>query len=82
MFLPNERIDLATAIAGFTMNAAYVNHLDDVTGSIRVGKFADLVVLDRNLFEQEPEDLFRARVEQTFVEGEPVFDEAGVSRDG
>ncbi len=81
VFLPNERIDLATAIAGFTMNAAYVNHLDDVTGSIRVGTFADLVVLDRNLFEQEPEDLFRARVEQTFVEGERVFDRAGVSRD-
>ena len=57
-----------------------MNHLDDVTGSIEVGKFADLVVLDRNLFEQEPEDLFRATVEQTFVEGERVYDAAAASR--
>jgi predicted amidohydrolase YtcJ len=80
VFLPNERLDLATAIAGFTMNAAFVNHLDDVTGSIAVDKYADLVVLDRNLFDLDPQDLFRAKVEQTFVEGERVFDGAGASR--
>ena len=80
-FLPHERIDLATAIAGFTTNAAYVNHLDDVTGSIEVGKFADLVVLDRNLFDQDPGDLFRATVEQTFVEGERVYDGPAASQD-
>ncbi len=38
VFLPDERLDLATAIAAFTMGSAYVNHLDDVTGSIEVGK--------------------------------------------
>ena len=79
VFLPNERLDLATAIAGFTMNAAFVNHLDDVTGSIAVDKYADLVVLDRNLFDLDPQDLFRAKVEQTFVEGERVFDGTGAS---
>ena len=50
VFLPEERLDLATAIAAFTMGSAYVNHLDRETGSIEVGKFADLAVLDRNLF--------------------------------
>jgi predicted amidohydrolase YtcJ len=73
-FLPGERLDLPTAIAGFTINSAYVNHLDDLTGSIEVGKRADLVVLDRNPFEHPADRLADARVVRTLVEGERVFD--------
>ncbi|HET8526207.1 MAG TPA: amidohydrolase [Actinomycetota bacterium] len=73
-FLPEERIDLPTAIAGFTINAAYVNHLDDVTGSIEVGKRADLIVLDRNPFEHPADRIAEARVVRTLVDGERVFD--------
>ncbi len=71
-FLPNERLDLATAIAGFTIGSAYVNHLDDVTGSIEPGKYADLVVLDRNLFEHAVSEIHEAKVLLTLVEGERV----------
>jgi predicted amidohydrolase YtcJ len=74
VFLPEERIDLATAIGAFTMGAAFVNHLDRETGSIEVGKAADLTVVDQNLFEIAPIDMVNARVELTFVEGECVFD--------
>jgi predicted amidohydrolase YtcJ len=77
VFMPDERIDLATAIGAFTMGAAYANHLDDVTGSIEVGKYADLAVLDQNLFEIDPIELPKARVDLTFVEGECVFDVTG-----
>ena len=73
MFLPQERLDLPTAIAAFTMGSAYVNHLDEVTGSIEVGKLADLVVLDRNLFEHPTDEIYAARVALTFVEGERVY---------
>ncbi len=73
VFLPDERIDLATAIAAFTVNAAYVNHLDADTGSIEVGKYADLAVVSRNLFDLPDDELFDAKVEQTYVEGERVF---------
>jgi predicted amidohydrolase YtcJ len=72
-FLPDERIDLATAIHAFTMGSAYVNHLDDVTGSIEAGKEADLVVVDRNLFDLSLDELAEAKVELTMVEGAPVF---------
>ena len=68
VFIPDERLDLATALAAFTMGSAYVNHLDDTTGSIEVGKFADLTVIDRNLFEHPAEEIADAAVEQTFVE--------------
>jgi predicted amidohydrolase YtcJ len=73
VFLPEERLDLATALAGFTMGSAYVNHLDSTTGSIEPGKFADLAVIDRNLFEHPVEEIASATVHQTYVEGERVF---------
>ena len=72
-FLPQERIGLPAAIAAFTMGSAYVNHLDDVTGSIETGKYADLVVLDRNLFEHPAPEIYAAKVLLTTVEGERVF---------
>jgi len=49
-FLPQERIALPEALAAFTVNAAWINRLEKETGTIEVGKRADLVVLDRNLF--------------------------------
>ena len=74
VFLPDERLDLATSIAAFTIGSAYVNHLDGVTGSIEVGKFADLAVVDRDLFAHPPEEIADARVDATFVEGVAVFE--------
>ncbi|GIU96664.1 MAG: amidohydrolase [Actinomycetota bacterium] len=72
-FLPAERLDLPTALAAFTMGSAYVNHLERETGSIEVGKLADLVVLDRNLFEHPVTEIAEARVLRTYVEGELVW---------
>jgi predicted amidohydrolase YtcJ len=71
--LPEERLDLPTAIAAFTMGSAYVNHLDHLTGSIEVGKLADLVVVDRDLFAHPVEEIHRAEVLLTLVGGERVF---------
>jgi predicted amidohydrolase YtcJ len=73
VFLPDERLDLASAIHGFTMGSAFVNHLDGQTGSIEVGKCADLAVIDRNLFAHPAEQIASARCQMTFVEGERVF---------
>jgi predicted amidohydrolase YtcJ len=72
VFLPEERIDLPTAIAGFTIGSAFVNHLDAETGSIEAGKRADLAVVDRNLFAHPAEEIAQARVELTLVEGQRV----------
>lgn len=71
-FIPQERIDLATAIAAFTINAAFVNRLEQDTGSIEVGKLADLVVLDQNLFEIAPERISETRAVLTLFAGQPV----------
>ncbi|MGX1479295.1 UNVERIFIED_CONTAM: putative amidohydrolase YtcJ [Streptomyces canus] len=71
-FLPEQRLDLGTALAAYTAGSAHVNHLDDIAGSITVGKSADLVVLDRDPFAGPPEEIAATRVLETFVDGQRV----------
>ncbi len=77
-FLPEQRLDLETALTAFTMGSAYVNHLDDRTGSIEAGKLADLVVLDRDLFTEEPGAIADTKVLLTLVEGQKVHEAPGL----
>ena len=70
--LPEQAIDLESALAAFTINAAFVNKHEDQTGSIEVGKLADLIVLDRNPFDIEPADISETKVLLTLFGGEPV----------
>jgi len=71
-FLPAERIGLAAALAAFTIGSAYVNHAELETGSIEVGKQADLVVLDRDLFGHPADEIALAQVDLTIVNGAVV----------
>ena len=72
-FLPDEAINLDAALAAFTIGSAYVSHLDAETGSIEVGKFADLALLDRNLRDPGAGPIGDARVLATWVEGRQVY---------
>jgi predicted amidohydrolase YtcJ len=78
-FLPEQALDLPTCLAAFTVGAAYVNRLDALSGSIEVGKQGDLCVLDRNLFELQPDEhLGDASVLLTLIDGKPVFADPGL----
>jgi len=70
---PEERASLEDMIASFTTNGAYANFLENETGSIEVGKQADLVVLDQNLFEIPPTEIASTKVLLTLVDGKQVF---------
>jgi predicted amidohydrolase YtcJ len=59
-----------------TINAAYELHQDDVTGSLEVGKLADLVVLDRNPLKVPAEEIAKTRVIETLVGGIVVYEAA------
>jgi hypothetical protein len=72
-FVPGERLSLDQALAAFTIGSAYVNHLNAETGSIEVGKLADLVLLDRNLRALGAAPIGEARVQATWVEGTEVY---------
>jgi len=68
-----ERVSLTTMIAAYTINAAWLMHQEDRTGSIEVGKQADIVILDRNLFEIAATQINEAQVVQTLLAGETVY---------
>jgi hypothetical protein len=72
VFLPDQRITLPQAIRAFTMGSAHVNHLDRETGSIEVGKAADLVVLSEDLFALDSPTQARALL--TLVDGRTVYE--------
>jgi len=73
-FLPEEQIDLATALTAYTQGSAYVNHADETTGTIEVGKLADIALFDRDPFAAPAEEIYRARAIGTWIEGEKVFE--------
>lgn len=68
---PSQRIDLQAALAAFTRGSAYLNH-DDEAGTIAEGKRADLVVLDRNLFDRSQGAIGEAAVTATVASGRIV----------
>jgi predicted amidohydrolase YtcJ len=74
-FLPEQALTLAESIRAFTLGSAYVNHLDAETGSIEVGKLADLTIVDRDLFAPGAGPIADARVLATFVGGASVFED-------
>lgn len=76
----SERLDIAALIRGYTIDAAWQLHMEHLIGSLEVGKKADLVVLDRNLFETDAYEIHQTRVQMTVVDGQIVYARAGGSR--
>jgi predicted amidohydrolase YtcJ len=72
-WIPEERVDLETMLTAYTLNAARAGDMEDETGSITVGKSADLVVLDTDLFAVPPERISDAQVDLTVFEGRVVY---------
>jgi predicted amidohydrolase YtcJ len=71
---PAEAVDLATALRIFTRNGAEALYTQDSTGSIEVGKSADFIVLDHNLFEIAPEQIGDTKVLRTVFRGRTVHE--------
>jgi predicted amidohydrolase YtcJ len=75
---PDERMSLEDMIAGYTINGAYANFVENETGSIEVGKKADMVVLDRNLFDIPETEIADANVLMTLFEGNAIYRDAAL----
>jgi len=72
--LQSERLDVEELVRGFTIDAAYQMHMEDQIGSIEVGKKADLVVLDQNIFEVDAYDIHKTQVVLTMMDGDIVYE--------
>lgn len=70
--LPGEAVSLEQAVKSYTIDAAYANSLENITGSIKPGKSADMVVLDQDIFKVAPMKIAQTHVLLTLFQGKPV----------
>jgi len=69
----NESMSLADMIKVYTLNGAFIMHQEDQVGSIEINKWADLVILEKNLFEIPVSDVGDVQVYKTLLQGEIVY---------
>ena len=74
-WFPEQRISMEHAIRAYTYNTAYANFEEKTKGSIEPGKWADLVVLNKNLLSVPPREILDAKVVYTMVGGKIVYGE-------
>jgi predicted amidohydrolase YtcJ len=77
-WLPREKLSLNRLIAAYTIEGARLAFEERVAGSITVGKAADLVVLDRDLFAIPPQQIASAHVLLTLLDGHDVYRDASL----
>lgn len=69
-----ERLSVERLVRGFTIDAAYQMHMDDEIGSLEVGKKADLIVLDQDIFEIDAHEIHKTQVLLTMMDGDIVYE--------
>lgn len=69
-FYPEQAMTREEALRSYTLDCAYASFMEDLTGSLTPGKYADIVVLDRNIMEVPDEEIQDAQVDLTIVGGE------------
>ena len=72
-YMMDQSLDRSSALLGMTLWSAIANNNDSEVGSIEVGKWADLVVLDRNLLSAKPKDILSTRILRTVVAGKTTY---------
>ena len=72
-WLPEEKLSVEEAVSLFTTEAAYVSFEENLKGSLEKGKLADMVVLDKNIFEIRPKNIKDTEIIYTILDGEIVF---------
>ena len=73
-WLPDERMTMIEAFASYTIDAAYAGHQEDLIGSLEVGKKADFIFLDRDIFNVAENEIWETQVTETWVNGIRVID--------
>lgn len=68
-----EKLSVDDCIRGYTINNAYQMHMDDKLGTIEAGKYADLVILEKNLFEVPVSEIHKVKVCETIMDGKTIY---------
>jgi predicted amidohydrolase YtcJ len=78
-WFPEQRVSIEDAIRSYTLNNAYAAFEENIKGSIKEGKLADLVVLDRDILTVPPEELLQTQVVYTIFDGRIVYEPGAAS---
>jgi predicted amidohydrolase YtcJ len=70
---PEQRISVAEAIATYTINGAWLDHMEDIKGSIEAGKVADFCIIDEDILKVEPHKINDIRILMTIAGGKVVY---------
>lgn len=73
-FVPQQRLGLEDTLRAYTLGAAFAGRREKTEGSIETGKLADLIMIDRNLFQIEPTEIGKTKVLLTMVGGKVVYE--------
>ena len=79
---PQERIELAAALAAFTRDAAYAGFAEDRLGSLEQGKLADFLIIDRDIFTSSPAEIRGTKVLETWIGGRKAWEATRVTEQG
>lgn len=72
-WIPGERMSVKEAVELFTKHAAYASYSEDENGTLEVGKNADMVVLEKDIFTIEEEEIKTTKIDMTIVAGKTVY---------
>ncbi len=72
-FMPENNISLIDCLKSYTINNAYATYNEKESGSLKVGKAADVVVLEQDLFELSGEEIKDVKVFETYFGGKKVY---------
>jgi predicted amidohydrolase YtcJ len=72
-WIPEERVSFEQALSGFTRDAAYAGFAEQKIGALEPGKWADFIIVDRDIGASDPQDLARTQVLETWVAGKKVW---------
>ena len=72
-WLPSQKMTVPQALRAFTLDAAYSAHQENELGGLTPGKWADFILIDRNIFEIPVEEIWKAKVLATYIAGQERY---------
>ncbi|MBV9926669.1 MAG: amidohydrolase [Acidobacteria bacterium] len=73
-WVPEQKITVEEAVRAYTVGSAYAEFAEQSKGTITTGKLADLVILDRDIFQIDPAEIEKVRVTLTIMDGRVVYE--------
>ena len=73
-WIPEQKISLEEAIRAYTIGSAYAEFQENEKGTIAPGKLGDIVILSRDIFQIDPNEIEKVKVVITIMDGRVVYE--------